>query len=68
MDSSAFYLSTYNIRGLSANNVKMVNDLIDEYGEDKMVIGLQEHFQLKKNLRKINNSFQNMAIIAKEAI
>ena len=67
MDSSSFFISSYHIRGLSSNNIKVVNDIIEEYGEDKIVIGIQEHFQLKKNLRKINNSFQRMAIIAKEA-
>ena len=67
MDSSAFYLSSYNIRGLSINNIKVVSDIVEQFGEDKIILGIQEHFQVRKNLKKISNSFNNMAVISKGA-
>ena len=67
MGTSAFHLSSYNIRGLSVNNIQVVNDIIEKFGEDKLIMGIQEHFQVRKNLRKISNSFSNMAVIARGA-
>ena len=67
MAGSAFFISSYNIRGLSSNNVSVVNGIIDNYKEDNIVMGIQEHFQMRKNLRKLHNSFPNMSVLAKAA-
>ena len=48
MAGSSFRFSSYNIRGLSSNNITVVNNIISKFKEDNVVIGIQEHFQMQK--------------------
>ena len=67
MDSKLNFIS-YNTRGTSVNSNRVIQELIVKYGETNSIIGIQEHFLLRKNSKKIRNNNSNMATIIKPAI
>ena len=67
MDFSNFSFFSYNTRGTNDNIKCTIDELIGDKGENASIVCIQEHFQLKKNLRKITNNFTNMSVIGKGA-
>ena len=57
---------SYNSRGIGANKVQFINDLLSLPSKPS-VFCLQEHFLLRNNLYKLSKSFPDYAVIPKPA-
>ena len=57
---------TYNTRGTSENVFCVIKSITDS--KSNFVLCIQEHFLLKKNLRKLNKNIENAAVFGKAAV
>ena len=58
---------SYNIIGSSEIKLKYVEDIINLCGNKLPIFGLQEHFLLRSNLKKLSKNFSESSVLAKPA-
>ena len=65
MDSTTkFCFYSYNSRGSSEVKLKFIEDILKLSGNKVQIFGLQEHFLLRSNLKKLSKHFSNFSVLA----
>ena len=66
-NTTKFCFYSYNSRGSSEIKLKFIEDILKLSGNKVQIFGLQEHFLLRSNLKKLSKHFSNFSVLAKPA-